>query len=177
MNALNVPTAKEAIAVQLHHQGRTMAQIEANTGLGREEILAAVERDAAERLRNPTTPPRPGPAPKEHLRRPIKQSGKPVDRDEQIRVLKGLIEVLHKQLAKYEAELAELLGTTPAPAPLTAHVPEPATAPAPAPGLDLAGSARVRDWAIAAGWAVPAAGEQLPGAIVLAYLKAHGGNQ
>jgi len=40
----------------------------------------------------------------------------------------------------------------------------------------LAHSSKVRAWAAADGWVVPAPGRRLPGGIVLAYLKANGGN-
>lgn len=150
----HVPTAKEAIAVQLHYQGRSMAQIQQNTGLDREQILAAVDRAAAEHHRNPNAVPPP---------RPQRAIGKPApapvdDRDEQIRKLTALIDGVRGHLAKYEAELAELL----------------AGGPAPDAGPDLAESPEVREWAIAEGWRVPAEG-RLPGGIVAAFLRTRGG--
>jgi len=134
---------------------------------------ADLKPDAGERAAAapPTVPAAPRrPAPKQQLRSPIKQPGKPVDRGEKIRTLRAVVEVLREQLAKNEAELAELLDTTPEPAP-------PAAPPTTAAGLDPATSRKARAWAVAAGWAVPADGERLPGAIVLAYLAAHGGTQ
>lgn len=151
---VHVPTAKEAIAVQLHYQGRSMAQIQKNTGLDREQILAAVDRAAAKYHRNPNAVPPP---------RPKRAIGKPApapvdDRDEQIQKLTALIDGVRGHLAKYEAELADLL----------------ADAPAPNASPDLAESREVREWAIAEGWTVPA-DSRLPGGIVAAFLRARGG--
>lgn len=141
----------------------------------------AVPADLEPAAREPAAaaPPAAAPvrsAPKQHLRKPAKQPGKPFDRDEKIRVLKALIEGVRKHLTEYEAELAELLATAPDPAP----EPAPAAPAAPAEacaGPDPATSPEARAWALASGWAVPADGERLPGAIVLAYLRAHGGTQ
>lgn len=152
-----VRTAKEAIAVQLHHQGRSMAQIQTNTGLDREDILAAIDRDATARQQNPTTPP--PTARKDTLSKPVKRAKAPANRTEKINRLRKVIEAVRKHLTEYEAELAELLG-----------------ADAPAPGVDLAAladSPEVRDWAIAEGWHVPAVG-RLPGGIVAAYINTKG---
>lgn len=122
----------------------------------------------------PTAPAAPTqPAPKQHLRKPAKQPGKPFDRDEKIRVLRALIEGVRKHLTEYEAELAELLDTVPDPVP----EPAPAAPPKACADPDPATSLEARAWALAAGWAIPADGERLPGAIVLAYLRAHGGTQ
>ena len=140
-------------------------------------VPAAREPAAAAPPAVPATPARP--APKQHLRKPAKQPGKPFDRDEKIRVLKALIEGVRKHLTEWEAELAELLDTTPEPAPVPEPAPEPAPSAPPkacAPP-DPATSPEARAWATAAGWAVPADGERLPGAIVLAYHRAHGGTQ
>jgi len=135
---------------------------------------AAAKRAAAAPPPAPAEPRRPAP---KHLRRSCKQPGKPVDRDEKIRTLRAVIEVLRNQLAKNEAELAEEL------AELFDTAAEPAPEPAPAAPAkacaapDPATSPEARVWALGAGWAVPADGERLPGAIVLAYLAAHGGTQ
>lgn len=55
------PTAKEAIAVQLYRQGRTVAQIQTSTGLEREQVITALDHDASKRHRHPNAvlPPRP----------------------------------------------------------------------------------------------------------------------
>lgn len=61
---LRVKPAKspEQIAVQLYAKGRTLAQIETATGLGRDRILAALDRAATEYYRHPNTPAPPNPA-------------------------------------------------------------------------------------------------------------------
>lgn len=60
----------------------------------------------------------------------------------------------------------------------TAAAAAPASAAAPEPDLHrLAHSPEVRAWAAADGWLVPAEGLRLPGGIVHAYLRAHGGTQ
>jgi len=154
------PTAKEAIAVQLHHQGRSMAQIQANTGLDREQILAAVDRDATRQHQHPNAVPPPPPIRNSTLRKPTKAAEQPIDRDEKIRQLTALIDGVRKHLAAFEAELAALLDAEP-----SAAGPDPA----------LAESDEVREWAVSNGWVVPAEGERLPGGIVAAYVRAHGG--
>ena len=159
MSTLHVPTAKEAIAVQLHYQGRSMAQIQTNTGLDREQILAAIDRDATEHHRSPNAVPPPPPVRNSTVHKPAKHAAEPDDRGEKIRQLKALIEGVRKHLAQYEAELAQLL-----------DVKETAVGRDPA----LAESDEVRKWAVAEGWVVPAEG-RLPGGIVAAFLKDRGG--
>jgi hypothetical protein len=98
--------------------------------------------------------------------------------DEKYRMLSAARDVLAKQLAETEAELAALLGAVPAPA----RIEEPATAPiaddVPAPDASpeerkrLSYSPVVRAWAQADGWDVDAHG-RMSGAIVTAYLKAN----
>ncbi|HWU23367.1 MAG TPA: hypothetical protein VN088_17640, partial [Nocardioides sp.] len=60
-------TSAEAVAVQLHYQGKPMSQIMINTGLNREQILAAIDDDTERRppapLPAPLPAPRPAPAP------------------------------------------------------------------------------------------------------------------
>lgn len=159
MTTLHIPTAKEAIAVQLHYQGRTMAQIQTNTGLDREQILAAVDRDATERHRSHSSVPPPPPVRNSTLRKPAKPANGPDDRDEKVRQLSALIKGVRKHLAEYEAELAVLLAAE-----------EPVAGPVP----NLAESDEVRAWAVAEGWHVPVEG-RLPGGIVAAFLAARGG--
>lgn len=60
------------------------------------------------------------------------------------------------------------------PAPVSAVPPaEPEFAPGTQAWTELATSPDVRKWAVADGWQVPGRGQPLPGAIVLAYHKAH----
>lgn len=132
---------------------------------------AAGEPAAAALVTVPAAPAQP--ARKQQPRKSVKQPGGPVDRDRKIWTLRTVIKVLREQLAKNEAELAELLGTAPDPAP----EPAPAAPPKACADPDPATSPEARAWATATGWAVPAVGERLPGAIVLAYLRAHGGTQ
>lgn len=49
-------TPKQAIALQLLRQGRTVPQIQINTGLGREQIVAAVDRAWTQRFLDPSKP-------------------------------------------------------------------------------------------------------------------------
>lgn len=49
-------TAKQAIALQLLRQRRTIRQVQTNTGLSREEIVAAVDRAWTARFWDPNKP-------------------------------------------------------------------------------------------------------------------------
>lgn len=53
------------------------------------------------------------------------------------------------------------------------HPAEPEFTPGTQAWIELATSPAVRRWAVADGWQVPGRGQPLPGAIVLAYYKAH----
>lgn len=47
---------KQAIALQLYRQGRTISQIQINTGLCREQIVAAIDRAWTLRFLDPAKP-------------------------------------------------------------------------------------------------------------------------
>ena len=49
-------TPKQAIALQLYRQRRPIQQIQVNTGLGREQILAAVDRAWTQWFLDPAKP-------------------------------------------------------------------------------------------------------------------------
>jgi hypothetical protein len=49
-------TPKQAIALQLLRQDRTIAQVQTNTGLAREQIVAAVDRAWTQRFLDPNKP-------------------------------------------------------------------------------------------------------------------------
>lgn len=104
-----------------------------------------------------------------------------VQNDSKVRVLAASAEVLRRQLAQTETELAELLGTAAAAQPAEPEpevsVDEAAPAETPAPNRPSAAAApahsrKVREWARAEGWDVAERG-QISAAINLAYQKAH----
>lgn len=56
---MRILTPKQAIAVQLCRQGHAVAQVQLNTGLDREQIIAACDLAETNRFRHPNTPPPP----------------------------------------------------------------------------------------------------------------------
>lgn len=162
-------------AYTLHLQRVPVETIEAQTGLTRPRIAAAVDLGqlhaqavltvAADRP--PATPNRPRPQ--------IRRAVKPQLPGATIPPGPKLPE--HPQPQPAPRSPAGTATAPAAPAAAPGPGPRPAAAPAPPapPDLDaLARSPQVRAWAAADGWTVPAAGARLPGAIVLAYIRAHG---
>jgi hypothetical protein len=95
-----------------------------------------------------------------------------LDSDEKVRTLTIAAEVLRRQLATTEAELAALLGNDAAPRE-PAPEPEPCRDPSPS-GAVSASTSTMRAWAIANGWEVPVRGI-LRAEVVAAYNAAHEG--
>lgn len=161
-------------AYTLHLQRVPVEAIEEQTGLTRPRIAAAVDLGrlhAQTTLQAEATPQ------------------KPTARPQPARVRRAVIPQLPGATIPPTADLpaftelpsytdAPPIHSTPAPPVIEEPAPAPAPATAAAPDLDrLAHSPKVRTWAAANGWAVPVVGQRLPGGIVLAYLRAHGGNQ
>lgn len=111
------------------------------------------------------------------VRRQLAELEQLLGRDEQIRVLTIAAEVLRRQLATTEAELQQLLGRPAEPeSPLaTPAAPKPAARAELSQADQLAYSSAVRAWARANNWNVKVQG-RMPGAVVAAYQKAHGGS-
>lgn len=53
---MNPLTPKQAVALQLFRQRRTLGQVQINTGLSREEIVAVVDRAWTLRFLDPAKP-------------------------------------------------------------------------------------------------------------------------
>lgn len=162
---------REWEAYTLHLQRVPVEAIEEQTGLSRPRIAAAVDLgrlQAQEALKTGATNPRPAaPRPPAWIR-------------------KAAVPQLPGATIPPSPSWPPRNHAPASPRPTAPPEPEPTPAPAPAPAsptrakpdLDrLACSPEVRAWAAADGWTVPAVDQRLPGAIVLAYLKAHGGNQ
>lgn len=177
--ALRVLSARETKAVGLAGRGFDTRAITLRTGLSPAEIdnavALAVEWDivAGDYSRLPAQP-RPAPRPEQptSTRRRARITALPLAHTAPAAVL--------PEPEPPKPAPPTVPPAAPAPRRRRAPVPKPAQTP-PArddgPGsqawAELAASRTVRRWAIADGWQVPAPGKPLPGAIVLAYQKAH----
>ncbi len=131
---------------------------------GTDELLARAEASIQPRVRQLAA----------DVRTHLAEIERFLDKDEQVRKLTDAAAVLRRHLAEYEAELAELLGPV-AEEPAAKAEPEPI--PAPSLADDTAAStSTMRAWAEREGWEVKPIG-RLPGAIVAAFNKAHGGDR
>lgn len=156
-------------AYTLHLQRVSVETIEEQTGLRRPRIAAAVDLG---RL---------------HAQAALQEEAapeKPTVQTQPIRIRRAVMPQLPgatippppvRPAAEPAAAVAD---PVPVAEPVPVADPKPTRIPKPGPDLDsLARSPEVRTWAAADGWVVPTPGLRLPGGIVLAYLRAHGGTQ